>query len=251
MVQRRLTPANPKLALRHGLSLTRGPRRVRAVSAHQDDLELFAAGTLRLLALAGSSITAVIATGGDQQYTSERTLDQIREQEERDAGTILGYDDIRFLRFTDLNLAHNPRFQPDLEAIWNQVRPDLVFSFDPTAPYRSAVHPDHLAVGRAVLNISRALGDDAPDIVFYGSRDPNVLVDISQVVADKTEAIRAHRSQLTGWKRYYNLATRLQTRLAGRPVSVKYAEPLRCLGLRALRDESYLENWAAQEPVIR
>ncbi|MDA8346987.1 MAG: PIG-L family deacetylase [Thermaerobacter sp.] len=246
LIQRRLTPVNPKLALRYGLHLTRAQRRVLAVSAHQDDLELFAAGTLRLLALAGSDITVVVATGGDQQYTNERTLNQIREQEQRDAGNILGYDQFHFLHYTDLNLAHNPRFRPDLEEIWRAVKPDVVFAFDPTAPYRSAIHPDHLAVGRAVLDISRSLGEATPDVVFYGSRDPNALVDISQVIEDKTQAIRAQRSQLTGWKRLYNLATRLQTRLAGRPVAVRYAEPLRYLRLPPVDDAAYLENWNPQ-----
>ena len=250
-VRRRLTPVNPKLALRYGFSLTRKARRVLAVSAHQDDLELFTAGTLRLLSLAGSHITVLVASGGDQQYTDVRSLDQIREQEERDAGTIIGYDEIRFLRFSDLELSHNPGFQDKLRAIWQNLQPDLVLTFDPTAPYRSAVHPDHLAVGRAVLSIARALGDDAPDVLFYGSRDPNVLVDISQVVEDKAAAIRAHRSQLYGWKRFYGLVTRMQARLAGRPAGVQYAEPLRCLSLPKLSDASLLTNWSAREPQLR
>ena len=65
-IQNRLTPINPGLAARYGLHLTRAPQRVLAVTAHQDDLELFVGGTLRLLALAGSQITVVVATGGCQ-----------------------------------------------------------------------------------------------------------------------------------------------------------------------------------------
>lgn len=249
-VRRSLTPINPKLALRYGAGLTRRPRRVLAVSAHPDDLELFASGTLRLLSLAGSRITAVIASSGDQQYSSERTLDEIREQEERDAGAIIGYDDIRFLRYQDLELGHSPNLMQSIRAIWQETEPDLVVTFDPTAPYRSATHTDHLAVGRTVLNISRSLGENSPTILFYGSRDPNLLVDISQVILDKCEAIRAHRSQLYGWKRFYVPVMRTQARIAGRSVAVRYAEPWRCLSLESLRDEAFLDTWPVREPEL-
>lgn len=242
-IQKRLTPVDPDLALRYGLGLTRSPRRVLAVTAHQDDLELFVGGTLRLLALAGSSLTIVVATGGDQQYLAERTLEQIREQEELDAGNIIGYDTVKFLSFTDLELSRNPYFERSLERVWNDAHPDLVITFDPTAPYISAVHPDHLAVGRIVLNIVRSLKSAAPAVVFYGSRDPNILVDISQVIEDKTQAIACHRSQLYGFKRLYNVAMRLQTQVAGRSISVRYAEPLRYLSLPPLQRDAYLENW--------
>lgn len=249
-VKRSLTPVDPKLALRYGSDMIRRPRRVLAVSAHQDDLELFAGGTLRLLALAGSHITALIATGGDQQYSDVRTLDEIREQEERDAGAIIGYDAVRFLRYRDLELGHNPDLTESLRAVWEEIAPDLVLAFDPTVPYRSATHTDHLAVGRAVLNVSRSMGEHAPTVLFYASRDPNVLVDISQVILDKGEAIRAHRSQLYGWKRFYVPVTRTQARLAGRSVGVQYAEPWRCLSLPPLGEEAFLETWPRRQPEL-
>ena len=247
-IQNRLTPINPGLAARYGLHLTRAPQRVLAVTAHQDDLELFVRGTLRLLALAGSQITVVVATGGHEQYMEQRTLDQIREQEQRDAGVILGYDDIRFLRLRDLKLAHHPTFEPRLREVWDEVQPHLVLSFDPTAPYRSAVHPDHLAVGRVVLNIVRSLGSNAPDVVFYGTRDPNALVDISQVMEDKMQAIQCHRSQRYGWKRFYTPIMRWQAQLAGRSASLPYAEPLRYLSLPMLRKAATVENWSSSTP---
>ncbi len=249
-VKRSLTPVNPKLALRYGSDIVRRSHRVLAVSAHQDDLELFAGGTLRLLSLAGSHVTALIASGGDQQYATIRTLDEIREQEERDAGAVIGYDAVRFLRYRDLELGHNPDLTESIRTVWADVAPDLVLAFDPTVPYRSATHTDHLAIGRAVLNISRSLGKGTPTILFYASRDPNVLVDISQVILDKSEAIRAHRSQLYGFKRLYVPVTRTQARIAGRSVGVQYAEPWRCLSLAPLGEEAFLETWPQREPEL-
>lgn len=240
-----LTPASPQQALLRGYDLTRRTCRVLAIAAHQDDLELFVGGTLRLLALAGSPITALIATDGHRQYAAQRTLSQVREQEERDAATIVGYSDIRFLRNSDLELSQNPRFEDQLRRVWQDVQPDLVLASDPTAPFGLVAHPDHLAVGRATLNIARSLGQQAPQIVFYASRDPNLLVDISQVIEDKKAAIRCHKSQLKGLRMLYPVAADWFARWAGRAAHVPRAEPLRAMDLAPIRPEAFQANWSA------
>jgi LmbE family N-acetylglucosaminyl deacetylase len=70
--------------------------RVMVVTAHPDDPEFLAGGTIAKLAREGREITYVIVTNGnkgsgDRTITSER-LAPIREQEQRGAARVLGVE---------------------------------------------------------------------------------------------------------------------------------------------------------------
>jgi LmbE family N-acetylglucosaminyl deacetylase len=243
-VRRLFAVPNPDLAARQGRNLTRRACRVLAVTAHPDDLDLLAGGTLRLLALAGSRITVVVATSGSRQLHARSNEGEVRRQEQRDAGRILGYDDIRFFRLADLDLATSRRFAARLDEVWEEVDPDLVLTMDPTFPYPFYVHPDHLAVGRAVLERVRTRpGGAQPVVLFYGSRQANVLVDVTRVLEDKIQAVLAHRSQRKTWPWVYRAMVRALGRLSGRQAGMAYAESFRCLDLPPLRDRTEREEW--------
>jgi LmbE family N-acetylglucosaminyl deacetylase len=247
-LSRMLGVKNPDVALRHGANITRRASRVMAVSAHQDDLEYLAGGTLRLLGLAGGEITCVVATGGERQRHQRGNAAAVRGQEQRDAGIILGYDRVRFLHFSDLSLAHNPNLEPLLGDIWDELKPDLVLVMDPTFPLPFIVHPDHLAVGRAILTLSRTRVKGQTEVLFYGSRDPNVLVDISGVMEDKIQGVLAHKSQLKTRPWLYGMLLRAYGRMARYNAGVAYGEPFRSLTLPALDRRAYMDDWPASEP---
>ncbi|MGE5541516.1 MAG: PIG-L deacetylase family protein, partial [Bacillota bacterium] len=80
---------------------------------------------------------------------------------------------------------------------WDSVRPDLVFTFDCESPARPYVHPDHQAVGRAVLHILDGAGRQATAYLF-SSALPDAAVDITEVLGQKMAGIRAHRTQFGG-----------------------------------------------------
>lgn len=242
---------NPDQARRLGTQLVRGPRRVLAVTAHPDDLEFLAGGTLRLLGLAGSRITVVVASTGGGQRHAPGDEAPVRAQEQRDAGVVLGYDDVRLLNFRDLDLAYNPALEPAIDRIWDEVRPDLVLTMDPAHPYPFYVHPDHLAVGRAVLNLARQRGEPGHRVLFYGSRRANVLVDVTQVLEDKIQGVLAHKSQLKLWPWAYGLLVRGLARLAGRQAGMGYAEAFRALEPAPLGRQAYAGQWPPPAPAPR
>lgn len=234
-LQRSFTPANSQLAKRYGLQITRRPQRVLAITSHADDLEIFAAGALRLLSLAGSEITVVVASDGNRQ-DNRSNIAQIRRQEQRDAGTIIGYDDVRYLGLGDINLSHATRMESGLKEIWQDVNPDLVFAYDPTHPAQWINHPDHLTIGRMALNFSRTDWGSRVRILFYGTNDPNTVVDITRTMEDKVQALLAHRSQLKTYPLLYAALIRGLSRFAGHPNQVPYAETFRMLSLPPLDD---------------
>jgi LmbE family N-acetylglucosaminyl deacetylase len=240
--------ANPDIAIRHGRNITRGAKRVMAVTAHHDDLEFLAAGTLRLLSLAGSQITVIVATGGEKQQNGRSNSEEIRNQEQRDAGNIIGYNQVRFLHLSDMGLGYNPLFQKLLEKEWDQIQPEIVFTMDPSYTLPFIMHPDHLAVGRVVLNLARSKKAAQTTVLFYGSRQPNVIVDIKDVIEDKIESVLAHKSQLKTWQCCYRVFIRAYDRIIGMQPSIPYGENFRSLSLPELDKQVYIENWSSQEP---
>lgn len=189
-------PYYPEVALHAGMELLSHPRRVLAIGPHPDDLECFAGGTLKLLAQNGSAVTMAVLSRGERA-TRRANIAEIRSREAEESAAILGADLIQ-LSLPDGEIRPGPALDKVLDDLWERVKPDVVLAFDPKGPLPAGNHPDHLAVGAAVLDRVRrgmAQGDRA---YFYATPQPNVLVDITEVLQEKTNALRVHRSQLYG-----------------------------------------------------
>ena len=138
---------------------------VLAAFAHPDDEGFGVGGTLAMLASRGARITLVCATNGDVGEISDpalatpETLAQVRQEELRQAMTVTGISDVRFLNYRDsgmdgtadnshpasLSQAPTGQVSDRLAEIIEEVRPRLVLTHDPTGGYG---HPDHRAIYR-------------------------------------------------------------------------------------------------------
>jgi len=195
LAERFMAPDNPPLALAQGELLVRSPRRVLALTAHPDDLEFFAGGTLRRLALAGSRITAVVLSDGEKRG-NWRDLAQQRQGEQREAARLQGYDTVTFLGLPDFGLPEDPRLELLVARAWDQVAPEVILAFDPKELLPQFANRDHKALGRTVMDLARARFFSGAQVYFYGTHHPDVLVDITSVMADKLRAVKAHQSQM-------------------------------------------------------
>ncbi|MDP2872264.1 MAG: PIG-L deacetylase family protein [Bacillota bacterium] len=240
---RSFRPPNSELAALHGLDLVRGPKRVLAITAHPDDLEIVAGGTLRLMSLAGSTIDVAVLTDGGRQDNARHDLGHVRQFEQDHAAAILGYARVHHLGLKDLSLSRIPELEDKIAAVWSRVKPQVALAFDPSFPEPYMVHPDHLAGGRAALNLAR--GDLGRDVLvfFYGTRETRVVVDITPVMHDKVQAVLCHRSQLRAPAVLYGLAVRVYGRLRGRPAQMPYAEGFRALELPQLTQRAMRARW--------
>lgn len=209
-----------------GEALVAVPRRVLVVSAHPDDAEWYAGGTLARLVEIGSSITLVVATNGERGRGGVPNLGAVRKAEQEEAGRILGYERIIFLELPDRGLAGHPELEPKLHQLWKEVAPEVVFSFDAEAPQPPYIHPDHQAVGWAVLGIYNSLVGDRPGLYLFHTRQPNTAVDISNNIATKLEAAAAHRTQRFHEVSQQRVLTSRAQRM-GEAVGVKYGELFR------------------------
>jgi LmbE family N-acetylglucosaminyl deacetylase len=189
---------------------------VLVLTAHGDDMEFFAGGTIAKLGSLGYDVHLVIATD-NARGTFELTAEQmfgLRLKEAEAAGRVLGLQSIACLDYPDGGLSDTPlnvlRGQ-FMEAI-RRLRPDIVFTFDPWAPYEG--HQDHRAVSWAAMEassfahfplyhpeqVAAGLEPWVVGEVYYfakSPRDVNKHVDIGgEFIEKKIEALYCFDSQM-------------------------------------------------------
>ncbi|MEX2502898.1 MAG: bacillithiol biosynthesis deacetylase BshB2 [Trueperaceae bacterium] len=179
---------------------------------HPDDESFATGGTIAMHADAGVPVTYLCGTHGDMGrnmgvpfFANRETLRDVREAELRDACRILGCEP-RLMGLRDKTVEFE---DPDVlaERIAQTIRDthaDLVVTFFPGR----AVHPDHDAMGEAVVRAVRSLpAQDRPTLwaVAVGDRDAldaelgpaDVVVDVRAFGDRKMRALQAHASQTT------------------------------------------------------
>lgn len=192
-------------------------KRVMVVSAHPDDAEFGAGGTVAKWAREGKEIVYVLATRGEKgsaraDMTSER-LAQIREQEQRAAAGRLGVKEVVFLGHIDGEVEPSQQLRRDITHEIRRWRPDLVICQNPTTFYVNGYinHPDHRAVGEATLAAVFPIARDRlnfpeheaeglePHKVKYVymniSPDADTFIDITDTMDVKIDALWEHESQ--------------------------------------------------------
>jgi len=183
------------------------------LAPHPDDETLGCGATIARKLEAGTSVQIVIATDGRHWPTlakvSADALVEIREEEARRAGAILGlaHENITFLRFEDGRLGDNRRLLRDrLFAILDKTNPEGIF-----VPSIIDTHSDHRALSELGRELVQARHDRFPLLYEYPVWfwDPRILrlrhlrklrtriVRTGEFGARKREAIAAYRSQVT------------------------------------------------------
>ena len=193
------------------------PERAMVVCAHPDDAEIGAGGTTARWAAAGCEISYVVCTTGssgsnDEDMTSDRIVD-IRRREQEEAASVIGVKNLVMLPYPDGHLEANREFLGEVVKAIRAHRPDVVFTHD---PFRSNGfnHRDHrntgITVQDAVYPYARdhlhfpeqvALGLEpykVRDVFFWHADNPNVVVDITDSIDRRIDALSRHRSQVPG-----------------------------------------------------
>lgn len=223
LVWRRMQqPYYPSVALQAGLEMVSRRYRVLAIGPHPGDLEFFCGGTLRLLSQNGSAVTMAVLSRGERA-ANRANIDEIRTREAEQAAAMLRAELVQ-LDLPDGEIRPGPALERALDELWVRTRPELVLAFDPKGPTPLGQNPDHVALGAAVLARARSSIWRGERIYFYAARQPNVLVDVTEVLQEKLNAVKAHRSQFTGpdWAAAY--ITRYASRLHSGRVPALYTE---------------------------
>jgi LmbE family N-acetylglucosaminyl deacetylase len=193
---------------------TEPPVDLMVITAHPDDAEFGAAGTVAAWTREGKKAVYVVCTDGDKG-TSDRSLTpgalvEIRKREQRAACKVLGVNEVVFLGYGDQALEDTPEFRKDLVRQIRIYRPNTVITLD---PYRRYLwHRDHRIVGQVVMDAVFPFARDHmayPDfmeeglephkvaqILFFGAEDINYFSDIEATFDQKLEALTCHASQI-------------------------------------------------------
>ncbi len=187
---------------------------IMVITAHPDDSEFGSAGSVAKWIQEGKRVVYVVCTSGDKGTDNpdipSQQLAKIREKEQKDAALVLGVSDVIFLGYPDQGLEDTSDFR---KAIVRQIRifkPEMVITSD---PYRRYIwHRDHRIIGQVTLDAVFPYARDLlayPDLIeegimphkvkkilFFGTEDVNLRIDITDTFQLKLEALRCHKSQI-------------------------------------------------------
>jgi LmbE family N-acetylglucosaminyl deacetylase len=228
------------------------PFRALVVTAHPDDMEFGSAGTLAKWADAGADITLCIATDGStgtqDQSLMGKALSDLRKEESRAAADVVGINDLVWLDYRDGYVEYTLALRKDIARVFRRYKPHRFMVIDPasTIEDRFINHPDHRAVGQASLDVSMTAGTTPghfPELLDEGVQPWRGLrelwiagpargtrvVDISDVIERKIDALKCHQSQVGDNIEEISGFVRTYTAEAGAPHGFAHAESFRVI----------------------
>ncbi len=193
-------------------------QRVLVVTAHPDDVDFGAGGTVAAFTDTGIEVAYCVVTdgeaGGDDPEMARAAVARLRREEQRAAAAELGVHDLTFLGHPDGRVEAGVALRRDVTRVVRAFRPQLVIAPSPERWWDRiyASHPDHLAAGEAA---TCAVYPDArnpfahPELLEEGlaphtvdqlwlmaAPEVSVAVEITATFERKVAALRCHRSQI-------------------------------------------------------
>lgn len=220
---------------------------ILGICAHPDDLDFGCSATFAKWVNLGAKAYYLILTDGSKGYEDcnfpNNELVGIRRKEQSAAGDIIGLSDIFFLDFVDGELENNNTLKKEIVRVIRDIKPDAVFTIDPTLVYDSSEgfinHPDHRVAGQATLDAIFPFARNPrtyPELIQEGCHCHNVsnvflinfqnlnfYVDVTETLDQKLRALKQHVSQHED-KEYYQTMLKERAEKIGKEAGYKYAE---------------------------
>jgi len=225
---------------------------VLAVGVHPDDVELSCAGTLEMLRRSGKKTGILDLTKGEM---GTRGNEEIRMKESMQAASVLGVEFRVQLDLPDAKFEINSESIEKIIRVIRASAPDIILC---NAPHDR--HPDHGKASELVRQAAFYSGlskwktfwknkeqiPHRPVNLFYYIQDyfiqPHIVVDITQAIEVKMNAIRAYSSQ------FYNpLSREPETPISGKDFMEVVISKMRMMG-RYIQKE-FAEGFISPRPV--
>ena len=189
-------------------------KRILCIQPHYDDNDIAAGGTLALLKKAGGEIYYLTVTddlmGVVNSSLSDEAAAEALKRDQLAAGEIIGVKEQFWLGYPDAGVYDYFDVRRDLLKTIRMVKPDVIFTADPWLTYEA--HRDHIQTGLATAEAvmfarlakiassdpavdAAYVGHEIKAIVFYYTREPNEIMDISPVWEAKVAAVHCYETQ--------------------------------------------------------
>lgn len=192
---------------------------ILAIVAHPDDIDIVSGGTIRKWIQEGNDVHYCIVSDGDAGSPDpDMTASEIailRRHEQNNAAEVLGVESVHFLGLPDGQLQPSLELRMQITQYIRIYKPNKILTHSPIYNLQSIrfSHPDHLAVGQAVIAavfpdarnphafenvdyIKNLAPHSVDEIWLMGAPEHSVFIDISENINSKISAIKCHESQL-------------------------------------------------------
>jgi N,N'-diacetylchitobiose non-reducing end deacetylase len=191
-------------------------KRILCIQPHYDDNDIGAGGTLAVLQQHGAELFYLTATddlmGVVDHSLSDQEAAQALKRDQFAAAKIIGVKEQFWLGYPDAGDYDYFALRRDCLKYIRMVQPDFVVTVDPWLTYEA--HHDHIQTGLAAAEAVMFAGltkipssdstvdsayspHDIKGIIFYHTREPNLIMDISEVWETKLAAVRCYEAQFT------------------------------------------------------
>ncbi|KXK54958.1 MAG: lmbe family protein [Chlorobi bacterium OLB5] len=217
---------------------------ILAISAHPDDIEFAAGGTLFNLNQMGCQIYLIVATNGENGFKIDHKPRsyriKTRHKEQLKAAEILGIKKVFFLNYRDCSLKNDDILRKKIGLLIKKIKPEIIFAFDPsnrTFESVNLLHRDHRVIAEASFDAvfaarNRYLLPGEPHSVkqfwFFGCDRPNHYENITKYINKKIDLIKAHRSQ---FNEHESMEKWVKEHLSSYTNRYKYSEKFRIVNI--------------------
>ncbi len=163
-------------------------RRILAVGAHPDDIEIACGGTLAKMRDEGSQVWGLVMTQGEKGGNGH-----VRPCEAQRGAEFLGLDQVQILNLPDTRLQECAQdVHATIERVVREFKPDLILTHSP-----HDLHQDHQTVHeatcRAARNLSMILCYESPSVTREFA--PTFFSNIGDYLDIKVDGIKEHWDQ--------------------------------------------------------
>ncbi|MBU4479646.1 MAG: PIG-L family deacetylase [Candidatus Omnitrophica bacterium] len=160
---------------------------ILAIGAHPDDIEIGCGGTLVKYSRKNHNVNLLVLTCGEVGGDPD-----VRKKEQAASAQAMGAREVFWGDFRDTYLPDDRTLITVIENVINKVKPQVVF-----INYLYDVHQDHRATAKACLSATRYI----KEVLYYEvpttqNFEPQIFVDIKDVLADKLALLKLHASQV-------------------------------------------------------
>ena len=229
-------------------------KRILCVQPHYDDNDIAAAGILKRLQQKGAELFYLTVTDDlmgvvDNSLSSEAAAEALKRDQVA-AGKIIGVKEQHWLGYPDAGEYDFFAVRRDVLKHIRSIQPDFVFTADPWLTYEA--HRDHIQTGLATAEAvlfaglnkiassdpkidSAYEGHDINGIVFYYTREPNSIADITSTWDEKVAAVRCYQTQFEpDDMEMLVMGLEMKSRQVAAGMDFEHGEPLKVLHPQSL-----------------